>query len=201
MQLSNQERYFIVVMMVAIVIGSGISLFRLWRPIRVEKAGEGVVQSDQDFLKESQFSEKESVILVHVAGAVQEEGVYVLPEGSRVLDAVEAAGGFCADSDGHRINLASFLQDGQQVMIPFLPKDEEGIAVSVTENVIDGKVRLNTATKEELESLPGVGPVLAERIIKYRQTHGPFQAKSDLLEVVGIGEKKFADIEDLIVLH
>ncbi len=179
-----------------------MGLVRSLKPIQVEKAGEGTPHKDMDTQHGPEHCpEKESVILVHVAGAVQEEGVYVLPEGSRVLDAVEAAGGFCADSDGHRINLASFLQDGQQVMIPFLPKDEEGIAVSVTENVIDGKVRLNTATKEELESLPGVGPVLAERIIKYRQTHGPFQAKSDLLEVVGIGEKKFADIEDLIVLH
>lgn len=131
-------------------------------------------------------------ITVHVAGAVRSPGVVRVADGSRVGEAVAAAGGLLPEADPARINLAAPLVDGQQVLVP-----AQGVS---TEAPADGRVRLNVAGTEELETLPGVGPVLAARIVAYRDEHGPFSAVEDLLEVPGIGEAKLAALREAVLV-
>jgi len=150
----------------------------------------------------SQTMAASGTILVHVAGWVAEPGVVSIPEGGRVGDAVAAAGGVRAGADLDGINLADVVEDGEQVSVPG-PGQSEGVesgrdpAGSVTE---DGRVRLNDATTAELESLPGVGPVLAERIVDHREASGRFEQVEDLLDVSGIGEAKLAALRDHVVV-
>lgn len=128
---------------------------------------------------------------VHVAGWVLSPGVVQIPEGSIVADAVEAAGGLRSGAMTDLINLAAPVRSGDQVVVP--GPDEAGAAVAD-----DGVISLNRADAEALQKLPGVGPVLAERIVAYRVQNGPFAQVEDLLLVPGIGEAKLASIRDLV---
>lgn len=135
-----------------------------------------------------------SMIDVHVAGLVANPGVVSVPEGAIVADAVAAAGGLLVSSDPDGLNLAAPLSAGQQIVVP----GRGAAGVSSGTGAVDRLISLNQATEAELEELPGVGPVLAERIVSHRDIHGPFQAVEDLLQVPGIGEAKFASIRDLV---
>jgi competence protein ComEA len=139
-------------------------------------------------------------VSVHVIGAVQMPGVYQLPRGSIVQDAVVAAGGPAAKANLAAINLAAGLSDSQQVYVPFVGETPEAIPRLGSSGPVAGEtlINLNTATAPELERLPGIGPSLAQAIIEYRESNGPFQRAQDLLEVPGIGPAKLAQIEDLI---
>jgi len=134
------------------------------------------------------------VITVHVAGAVAAPGVVEVAADSRVGDALAAAGGVLPEADLIRVNLAAPLADGQQILVPEMsPEGAEAVAG-------DGRVRLNLADAGELEALPGVGPVLAERIVAYREEHGPFAVVEDLLDVPGIGEAKLAALREAVLV-
>lgn len=154
-------------------------------------------------------------LIVHVSGAVGRPGVYALPAGSRAQEAIEAAGGFSAEADPGSLNLAAVLEDGSQIVVqrvqptqPPLPEPTvvtrgEGIALpTLTRSPTpEGhKVNINTATQEELESLPLIGPVLAKQIIDYRTANGPFEKIEDIVDVPGIGPKTFEVIRDLITV-
>lgn len=140
----------------------------------------------------------DSVLVVHIAGAVVEPGVYRLPLGARVHDAVAMAGGFLKDAAAGSVNLARTLVDGEQVWVLM---ESEFASVAVTEGgmlATQGLLNLNRADAASLEDLPGIGPTLAARIVDYRNRNGPFGKASDLLEVSGIGEKLFAGLKDLV---
>lgn len=133
-----------------------------------------------------------AVITVHVAGAVADPGLVAVPAGSRVADAVAAAGGALPSADLGALNLAGPVRDSDRIEVPAIgdpatPAAEDGAASGVD---------LNRATVAELETLPGVGPVLAERIVAHRDAHGPFTTVEDLLDVPGIGEAKLAALRD-----
>ncbi len=137
-------------------------------------------------------------VRVSVQGAVRAPGLYKLAPGSIVQDAVSAAGGFLPNADSNRLNLAAPLTDGQALIIPLeIPTPLPGTPPPVS-TPAGKKINLNTATLEELDSLPGIGPVLAQRIIEYRQTIGPFQSVDDLLHVKGIGSALLEKIRDLV---
>ena len=152
--------------------------------------------------------------VVYVSGAVNKPGVYKGGRASRVADAVEAAGGFAAGADAARVNLAQPVKDGMQVNVPAAGAAKQatasgtaartvtgtGVGEKVAAGAEAGRVSINTAGKGELESLPGIGPVLAERIIDYRRTNGPFRDVAELKKVNGIGEGKFNRIKDRITL-
>ncbi|HIE09936.1 MAG TPA: ComEA family DNA-binding protein [Armatimonadetes bacterium] len=139
----------------------------------------------------------EGVILVHVTGAVKRPGVYELPEGARVLDAIRKAGGPTKDADLDKINLADFLSDGEKVLVPRKAPRRLASKGGITpEDVL--KVNVNTASERELEALPGIGPVLARRIVEHRKEQGPFKGPEDLLAVKGIGPKKLERIRPYI---
>lgn len=144
-----------------------------------------------------------SSITVHVAGAVNSPGVYVLPVDSRVVDAVQAAGGATRSADVDAINLALPLVDSEQIVVPrrgekIIPpkqpaRDSSGNPRSATpkdQTTSSATVNINTATATELEALPGVGPSTAKAIITYRETVAPFASVDDLLRVSGIGPAK-----------
>lgn len=138
-------------------------------------------------------------LVVDVAGAVPRPGVYELPDGSRVKDAVDAAGGFLAEADRAGLNLAAPLEDGQQLQIPFLAGAEPVGAARVDEPAVLDLIDINTADAETLSTLPGIGPTLAQRIVEYRETWGEFYYIEDIMNVEGIGPSTFENIKDLIM--
>jgi competence protein ComEA len=137
-------------------------------------------------------------IYVHLLGAITRPGLYALPPDSRAIDAVAAAGGFTPEADRSALNLARFLSDGEQVYVPIEGEVPQGPVGAI--GTVGGKVNLNTADAATLETLPGVGPALAARIIAWRDTNGRFTAPEDLKGVSGIGEKTFAAMEDLVTV-
>lgn len=136
--------------------------------------------------------ESSRLIEVHVAGWVNSPGVVSVTEGSIVADAIDLAGGLRLGAVVDMINLASPVRSGDQIIVP-------GPNQSVGNGAGDGGlIALNRATASDLQALPGVGPVLAERIVAYREANGPFSVVEDLLQVPGIGEAKLASIRDLV---
>ena len=138
------------------------------------------------------------VLRVYVSGAVQYPDVYTLPQDSIVKDALQAAGGATEEADLERINLALPVSDGQQVHVPRLGDDTSPVEPPSRLPAAASKVNINTADLAALESLPGIGPSLAQRIIDYRQSNGPFTRIEDVMEVSGIGTATFEGIQDLI---
>lgn len=160
----------------------------------------------------------DGAVVVHVIGAVSSPGLVTLPAGSRVSDAVERAGGATGPADLTRVNLARVVADGERLWVPAVGETEAPAAVDGTgaaptaggaapapgagagssgsspETLVD----LNTADRTTLETLPGIGPSLADRIIAWRDAHGRFRAVEDLLDVSGIGDGRFADLRDRV---
>lgn len=128
-------------------------------------------------------------LVVHVACAVVAPGVYALPRGARVIDAVQAAGGLAPNASEDALNLAAPLQDGQYLCVPFRGTPTPGAMGDAAPSAPAEaqRVNINTADEAQLETLPGIGPTLARRIVAYRETHGPFATVDDLLAVSGIG--------------
>lgn len=147
-------------------------------------------------------------LVVHVTGAVTREGIYPLPAASRLDDAIRAAGGLLESADASQINLAARLSDGQKIVIPEIGITPETRSLppgqrSVTQIEIapeEKQININTATLEELESLPGIGEGKAAEIITYRENNGPFDSVEDIQNVPGIGPKIFETIQPLITV-
>ena len=144
-------------------------------------------------------------VVVHVAGAVRRPGLYRLRDGARVADAIARAWGRTVEADLAAVNLAAPLADGSQVVVPALPPPagadpvEDGGAPSSTERAAPGsRVSLATATEEQLDALPGIGPVTAQKILDYRAANGPFRSVDDLDAVPGIGPARVEQLRDLV---
>ena len=150
-------------------------------------------------------------VVVHVTGAVSRPGVVTLPPGSRVTDAINAVGGASAEADTQQLNLARVLSDGEQIRVPRIgevlpdPAPQPGGATAPGARTAPGKsgdggasgtVNINTASASELEKLPGIGPALAQRIVEYRDSHGPFASVDALTDVPGIGKAKLEGLRE-----
>ena len=158
--------------------------------------------------------ETEETVVVHVIGEVNNPGVVTLPEGSRIIDAINMAGGKTEEADLSKINLAYIVEDGTQIYIPRINEnlnqvnlisDGAGVGVVITdsnveENEVDSKVNINTASKEKLETLPGVGETTAQKIIDYREANGKFKTIEDIKNVSGIGDAKYESLKDKITV-
>ncbi|MEN9956130.1 MAG: hypothetical protein RLY34_937 [Actinomycetota bacterium] len=140
---------------------------------------------------------QEATLFVHIVGEVREPGIYQLEVGSRLIDAVFAAGGLTKVADEASVNLARELTDGEQVII-FKIGDAQSAQSASQQGMT--QISLNRATQSELEELPGVGPALAQRIIDWRSANGGFKKKEDLLNISGIGDKLFAGLKDSVSL-
>jgi competence protein ComEA len=140
-------------------------------------------------------------IVVHVSGSVANPGVYSLPRLSRVQDAIQAAGGLLPEADAQIMNLAALLEDGERVRVPSqrptAAPPPQGSTAPAAES---GLINLNWATQAELESLPGIGPEMAKRILDYRDQNGPFDNIEAIQQVSGIGPATYARIQDLITV-
>ncbi len=147
-------------------------------------------------------------VIVHVAGAVARPGVVELAVGARVIDAVEAAGGGLPEADLDRLNLAAKVADGERVLVQRVgdpaPTEPTATGSSACRHrpgaTAGGLLNLNTATLDQLDTLPGIGPVLAAAILTERDQRGGFKSVNELRDVRGIGEKRFADLRDLVAV-
>jgi len=137
-------------------------------------------------------------IVVDVAGAVRKPGVYTMAAGSRLGEAITRAGGAVRGADTASLNLARLLVDGEQVLVPMPGRSGSPVGTANAAPRAGSLVDLNTATLDQVEALPGVGPVLAQRILDWRREHGRFSSIDELREVSGIGEQKFHDLRDKV---
>jgi competence protein ComEA len=186
-----------VVIGAVIVAAAGLWYVRsLPKPVRIEASAGAAARAGPASVGPSPAPPP---LVVDVAGWVRHPGVYQLEKGDRIIDALQAAGGAKSGADLRSLNLAALLQDAQQVLVPRRgsggPAPGEGGAGST-----GGKINLNTATLDQLESLPGIGEVIGQRILDYRQQHGPFHSVDDLLNVSGIGPSHLADVKDLVTV-
>jgi competence protein ComEA len=137
-------------------------------------------------------------LIIDVTGEVVSPGVYELPAGSRVIDAIKAAGGARPKAALSDLNLARVIKDGEQIYVDLIYKAGASVRAGSKSAAPRGPININRASTSELDSLDGIGPVIAKRIIAYRTINGPFIAVEDLLKVSGIGDAKFAQFKEKI---
>lgn len=212
-ELTKTQKIIIAVGIICILIVIGIFLYK-----RTQDTDYSMLMLEpEEEVKENNIEQeqekRENKIKVHVAGYVEEEGMVELAEGARIADALEAAGGATLEADLSRVNLAYVLQDGQKIYIPSILEVEEeeeeeeyiteesgGVILEEGEeeknNEAEGKVNINTATQTELETLNGIGPSTASKIIEYRKQNGNFQSIEEIQNVSGIGDSKYESIKD-----
>ncbi len=197
--LSKREQISIILIIITVLV---ISLFNFIRKEFIDKDNgkENLVEELIEEVEED-IKEEPEEIMVHISGQVYKPGLVKLEPGARVIDAVNAAGGLKKNADLDKINLAKKLVDEEKIYIPEIGENIEGDLLDYSTSAdVGNKININTCTKEELLSLPGIGEVLAEKIIEYREKT-PFKKLEDLMNVSGIGEKKFESIKDMIVVH
>jgi competence protein ComEA len=177
---SIRPLFFIVGAILIVVCG----LWFIGRPSQIAPVVEGV---ESELVLDSENSEVK--VVVHVAGSVKNPGLYQLPEGARIADAIAAAGGVSKKSDANSVNLARAVVDGEQIFVGENSSGGTGSGISI-----------NSAPVSELEDLPGVGPVIAARIVSYREANGPFTSIDGLGEVSGIGDSIMGSVRDIATL-
>lgn len=180
-----------------LLVATAVSIWLFWH----SRARETLVADPRPTVSEQlvidspspQGSEAPSTVVVDVGGRVKHPGVYKLPPGSRAIDALAAAGGALPGTDLTLINQAQLLEDGEQLVVG---TDRGGSSTGAQPR--PGKVNLNSASTQELDALPGIGPVLAARIVAWRKANGRFKSVEDLRQVSGVGDAKFADLRPLV---
>jgi competence protein ComEA len=204
----DRNRHFIFIVLLLIGLGGAVIVY-LRRP------AQGTVEIlplelTPTVLPTLSPSPTPGIVRVYLTGAVVNSDVYILPQGSIIKDAIQAAGGFAPGADPERINQALELKDQQQIHIPRLneenppppvqggPGNDDNGDSSDSASGVDELININTATLEQLDTLPGIGPALAQRIIDYRESVGGFKSAEEIIQVSGIGEATFARIEGLI---
>lgn len=193
--LSRGELIGLVALLAVTLGGAGLWYVRsLPRPVEVAAAPSGGTAS----APASASPSPEVVVLVDVAGWVRRPGVYEFSEGARVIDAIDAAGGARSGAVLEALNLAAPLTDGTQILVP--REGQEGVAPAPVTGGAGGLVNVNSAIATELEELPGIGEVIAQRIIDYRTENGPFATVDELLDVSGIGDAILESIRELVTV-
>ncbi len=194
--LTRQEQAVVIFLIGAIILGVGALYYRRAIQPKVELE---VVEAEIETGESQQ-------IIVDVAGAVWRPGVYTFKAGARVKDAVDKAGPL-SDANLELLNLASPLRDGQKIVVPTKPtevatgRDLEKTASEASVPGQEKRMNLNTASKTDLETLPGIGPVRAQAIIEYRGQHGGFKNIEEIKNAEGIGEITFKKVEDLVTVY
>lgn len=220
------KKAIIIIIIVLIIITSIIYEKFIKNKNNIEKADLNIenITEIEDKRIENKTEEKEEKILVYVAGMVNKEGVYELSEGKRIKDAIDLAGGLQNDAEIDEINLAEILEDGMKIYIPNKKESlksqnesskgnelsKQSVSTKVNKNTQNinqqnskttknsQKININTATQTELETLPGVGPSTALKIITYRKEKGSFKTIEDIKNVKGIGDSKYNKLKNFI---
>jgi competence protein ComEA len=187
------ERYRWVLLGLVAAAVAGVVLFQLLRP-----QSPPIILSTPTSLPTPEVTPTPHPLRVYVSGAVQRPDVYTLAPDSIVKDAILAAGGATEEADLDHINLAMPIADGQHVYIPRFGEESLPVQMPSGQRVTGGRINVNTADLAALESLPGIGPVMAQRILDYRQDYGPFARPEDVMNVSGVGPATFEGIRDLI---
>lgn len=193
--LTRRQVIFALVPLLALLAIAGARLARTGTTEGPARAAPLVPLSVRDGALESATASR---LVVHVVGAVRRAGLYRLPEGARVADAVERAGGATARADIAIVNLAAPLADGQQVVVPRRAVRVGGVDGVPAPETSSVKVSLAAATLEQLDTLPGIGPVTAKKILDWRQAHGPIRSVDDLDRIPGIGPARVEQLRDLV---
>lgn len=204
----NKKQKIIAIILITI-IGIGIYCYT----DAIENTSEEEIENVLEVAQTNTTKEtEEKNIFVHIAGCVQKEGMLELSSNSRIADAIEKAGGLTQEADLSDINLAYLLEDGMKIYIPNQNERQENNEktedTAKTENTPSMQIQdtntkqdvinINTATQEELDTLPGIGPATATKIIEYRKEKGKFKQKEEIKEVSGIGEAKYEKIKEYI---
>jgi competence protein ComEA len=207
--LNKKQKIIVVVLIIIMCIVIGYYIIS-----KTEKYDYSDIEKISNIIEEDQEVDDniiENKIVIHITGEVEEEGVIELEKGARISDAIEEAGGTTEEADLSNVNLAYSLSDGQKVKIPNInEKDEEIIVVEEKAGdyiIIEGnkskeeKININKAAQTEIETLPGIGPSTALKIINYRNEHGKFKNIEDIKNVSGIGDSKFENIKEYICVE
>jgi len=183
-----------------VVLVAGALLWRHGRSGAGATAGATAAQRSVDTRPARSEPLSEKLLVVDVAGAVRRAGLVRLPTGSRVADAVARAGGFTRRADRDGVNLAAPVSDGQQVVVPAAgAAGGAAAAAGSSPTAPAAPVSLSSATAEQLDTLPGVGPVTAQKIVQYRTEHGAFHAVDELDAIPGIGPARIEQLKGLVV--
>ena len=203
----KQKKIIIGIAAIAIIFG-GIYIFDLNGDYNTIEENQEIMIKENSTKDESEETEEKELVIVHIAGCVKKPGIVRLPEGSRIEDAINAADGLNEDADISNINLAHVLEDGTKIRIPSINDENnneeedyiiDGTSSETSSNQSKGKlVNINTATASDLQTLDGIGPSLATRIVEYRNSNGKFKKIEDIKNVSGIGDSKYAKIKDYI---
>lgn len=204
MSFSQREKWMIAILCSVVVI-SALSIYFIFHKKNEEQDSLFPLDDELEQVEEhtnNQEEEASTTVVIDLKGAVEQPGVYSMNEGDRVIDVIEKAGGFLPDADESQINLAGLLKDE---MVVYVVKQGEELTQPSFQSVgmggeDDEKIRINTATAEDLQKLQGIGPSKASAIIAHRDEHGSFQTVEDLLQVSGIGEKTLENLKDEIVV-
>lgn len=165
-----------------------------------EKESEDIVVSTEERSEqETEQSGSDSVIQVYICGEVKHPGVYAFDRDTRIISAIEAAGGLTKEAASESINQAQKMEDGQQIYVPSKTEQQE-MSTEKAGKDAGGLISINQATKEELMTLPGIGEAKADSIISYREEHGSFQSTEELMKISGIKEGVYNKIKDYITL-
>ena len=226
--LEAQHRKIIIILVVVILAGGGYWMLKHFHPALFLGEPDLIVEREATPPPPAAPAPTpKSEITVHVTGAVKSPGVYYLSTDARVHEAIEKAGGGTDQADIHSLNLAAKIRDGEQIDVPEIRqipnvKQEAPVSNDVQEYTIPtspdlsmppessvrkpepsagSRININTATSQELQTLRGIGPALAQRIVEYRQTSGGFSAVDDLTNVKGIGEKTLEKIRNSITVY
>jgi len=193
--LSRGEIAGLIVVLVAVLGGAGLWYARsLPKPVTIAESGPGAAQPA------ASPTSTPALLIVDVAGAVRRPGVYEFAEGERVVDAIERAGGPMPKADLSVLNLAAMLVDGTQILVPKTGPAVSGVPGAPAPGSLGSLVNINTASATELETLSGIGEVLAGTIVEYRDQNGPFVSVDDLLDVSGIGPATLEEIRDQVTV-
>jgi competence protein ComEA len=192
--LSRGEIAGLMVVLVAVLGGAGLWYARsLPKPVTIAESGPGAAPPPVS------PTSSPALLIVDVAGAVRKPGVYEFGEGERVVDAIERAGGPMPKADLSLLNLAAMLVDGTQILVPKIGPAVAGVP-GAAPGPSSGLVNINSASATELETLSGIGEVLAATIVEYRDQNGPFASVDDLLDVSGIGPATLEEIRDQVTV-
>lgn len=190
-------KYKIIISIVSVAILFGSYLF-----LQNKNKNDIIVNNTPPPSSQEQSSKEPSPpkeVVVHISGRVRTPGIVKLPEGSRVSDSLQIAG-ILKDSDVDKINLAAVLNDGEKIYVPKVGEVAQSSVSSASSNPVQGSslININTAGLQELDQIPGIGPVTAQKIIDYRASSGSFKKLEDLTKVSGIGQKTFEKIKKYI---
>jgi competence protein ComEA len=210
--LNNNKKIIIAIIVIALGLGGYYVYNNFGYNNQIESVENGILVSNNEENITNTTEEKSSnKIIVHITGEVVNPGIVELEEGERIFNAIEKAGGTTKDADTSKINLAYVVEDGMKINVPNVndkSENEEYISIaaetdseksnSTTQTTVKNLVNINTATQTELETLPGIGPSIATKIINYRKEKGKFSKIEDIKNVSGIGDAKYENIKNLI---